>query len=100
MPLPHRCDESCVCPEDGLQLIYAPGSDEHACQDVACIFGHGYESVLTALLEERLQALVEGFEPPESEMWMGRMGLDVRGWRLRRHRWRYVDTVDVNSAYL
>lgn len=37
----HRCDDSCVCPLDGLPLIYAPGADQHACQLADCENAHG-----------------------------------------------------------
>jgi hypothetical protein len=35
------CDERCVCPVHSTPLLYAPASDEHACQDVNCRHGHG-----------------------------------------------------------
>lgn len=41
---PHKCDEGCVCPECGKPLIYAPSTNEHACPDVDCKYGHGLES--------------------------------------------------------
>jgi hypothetical protein len=37
----HRCDEFCVCPVDGAQLLYAPDSGEHACQRADCAHAHG-----------------------------------------------------------
>lgn len=45
---PHRCDpDRCVCPRHGTPMIYAPRSDEHACQDVSCPFGHGIRAAAT-----------------------------------------------------
>lgn len=41
MPNPHQCDERCACPEHGTPLIYSPATDDHACQDVECRYGHG-----------------------------------------------------------
>ena len=41
----HHCDERCVCPVHGTQLIYSLSGDEHACQDVNCKYGHGFEAV-------------------------------------------------------
>ena len=38
---PHLCDDTCVCPDDGLPLLYCPGTDEHACVNVECANGHG-----------------------------------------------------------
>lgn len=38
---PHTCDEGCVCPDHETPLIYSPAWDEHACQDVTCVHGHG-----------------------------------------------------------
>ena len=37
----HECDERCVCPVHGTPLLFAPGKDDHACQDIACVHGHG-----------------------------------------------------------
>ena len=37
----HRCDDECVCPIDGKQLIYWPAGDQHACQDPDCVNAHG-----------------------------------------------------------
>lgn len=37
----HRCDEGCTCPVHGTPLIYWPAGDDHACQDVNCVYGHG-----------------------------------------------------------
>jgi hypothetical protein len=39
--MPHRCDETCVCPIHGTPLIYAPLIDDHACQDARCVLGRG-----------------------------------------------------------
>jgi len=41
---PHACDETCVCPIHETPLIYAPSVDDHACQDVTCVHGHGMKS--------------------------------------------------------
>ncbi|UKZ02844.1 hypothetical protein BOQ63_001540 (plasmid) [Streptomyces viridifaciens] len=38
---PHRCDESCVCPDHGTPLIYSRYTADHACRDVDCRYGHG-----------------------------------------------------------
>jgi hypothetical protein len=37
----HECDDRCVCPVHGTPLLYAPSKDDHACQDVDCVHGHG-----------------------------------------------------------
>lgn len=37
----HRCGDRCICPIHETPLIYAPGKDDHACQDVDCVHGHG-----------------------------------------------------------
>lgn len=41
---PHRCDDRCICPEHGKQLLYWPAGNEHACPDPECRFAHGYET--------------------------------------------------------
>ena len=41
MNAPHICDDGCVCPVHGTALIYWPTGDDHACQDIACKYGHG-----------------------------------------------------------
>jgi hypothetical protein len=38
---PHQCNEACVCPVHGTDLIYSDATDDHACQDVSCEYGHG-----------------------------------------------------------
>jgi hypothetical protein len=38
---PHKCDESCRCPEDGLPLLWNRATDTHACQDPQCRYAHG-----------------------------------------------------------
>lgn len=42
----HRCDDRCVCPADGLPLLYAPRADQHACQLPDCEHAHGLTSEL------------------------------------------------------
>ena len=37
----HRCDDRCVCPIDGLPLLYARSIDQHACQLPDCVNAHG-----------------------------------------------------------
>lgn len=37
----HVCDDRCVCPVHQTPLFYAPSVDDHACQDVTCVHGHG-----------------------------------------------------------
>ncbi|NUS01899.1 MAG: hypothetical protein HOV97_04970 [Nonomuraea sp.] len=37
----HRCDDRCVCPVDGLPLLYARRVDQHACQLPDCENAHG-----------------------------------------------------------
>lgn len=46
---PHACDETCVCPIHETPLIYAPSIDDHACQDIECVFGHGTKPRITGL---------------------------------------------------
>jgi hypothetical protein len=41
----HSCDDGCVCRIHGTSLIYSPAMDDHACQDVACEYGHGGAAV-------------------------------------------------------
>ena len=36
----HRCDDDCVCPADGLQMLYSPTLGLHACQDPDCEHAH------------------------------------------------------------
>jgi hypothetical protein len=43
---PHRCDERCTCPVHGTDLIYWPAGDDHACQDVTCVHGHGMRAAI------------------------------------------------------
>jgi hypothetical protein len=57
MPLKHKCDERCICPIHRTPLIYAPGPNEHACQDIDCTYGHGLETVL---MRQLLQARIGG----------------------------------------
>ncbi len=40
----HLCDDSCVCPLHETQLYYAPSINDHACQDITCVFAHGMRS--------------------------------------------------------
>jgi hypothetical protein len=40
----HRCDEGCVCPADGLPMVYAPAHGLHACQDPDCDYAHPKET--------------------------------------------------------
>lgn len=49
----HFCDEQCVCPIHGTPLFYSPRGDEHACQGVACVHGHG--------------GLIPGYDPAWNE---------------------------------
>ena len=51
---PHRCDETCVCPECGEALLFAPASGEHACVDPECVNAHG----LPHPLELRIKHMV------------------------------------------
>jgi hypothetical protein len=37
----HVCDDRCLCPVHGTPLLYAPSTDDHACQDVDCVHGRG-----------------------------------------------------------
>jgi hypothetical protein len=41
MALQHLCSDLCVCPVHGTPLFYAPASDDHACRDNDCKYGHG-----------------------------------------------------------
>jgi hypothetical protein len=41
----HQCTEACRCPVHGTPLFYWPAGDDHACQDVDCRYGHGFEGV-------------------------------------------------------
>lgn len=41
MTAQHDCTEKCQCPIHHTPLIYAPGTDDHACQDASCPLGHG-----------------------------------------------------------
>ncbi len=43
---PHRCSASCRCPVHATPMIYSPAYDDHACQDVNCMYGHGVRAVL------------------------------------------------------
>lgn len=52
----HQCDDECVCPLDGKPLLYAPASNEHACQDPDCANAHG---VLPELTREDALELVD-----------------------------------------
>jgi len=40
-PFSHRCDDRCVCPADGLPLLYGRSADQHACQLPDCENAHG-----------------------------------------------------------
>lgn len=51
----HQCDDECVCPLDGKPLLYAPASNEHACQDPDCANAHGVVPELTA--EDAVEAM-------------------------------------------
>ena len=37
----HLCNKTCTCPVHETALLYQAHGDEHACQDVRCVFGHG-----------------------------------------------------------
>lgn len=90
MPGFHKCDERCVCPEDGLPLFYAPAIDDHACQDVECRYGHGLNEVL---LQEWVAQILEPRVPDEIDLAWGR-----RGWG--GNLGREIETVKVNPALL
>jgi hypothetical protein len=47
---PHRCDDDCTCPVHGTPLLYAPASNEHACQDPDCEHAHGFDQLKTRIL--------------------------------------------------
>jgi hypothetical protein len=58
MKTDHRCDERCVCPVHGTELMYAPAWNEHACTDTDCVFAHGleenfYDWMLDAMAKQR-----------------------------------------------
>lgn len=46
---PHVCDDLCVCPIHDTPLLYAPASNEHACQDPDCEHAHGIDPLWTLL---------------------------------------------------
>lgn len=46
----HTCSEKCVCPRHSTPMIYWPRGDEHACQDVDCLYGHGIRAAIGAVL--------------------------------------------------
>lgn len=39
----HRCDDDCTCPVHGNPLLYAPASNQHACQAPDCEYAQGFE---------------------------------------------------------
>lgn len=41
----HRCDEHCTCPIHGTPWLYAPASNEHACQNPDCEYAAGVELI-------------------------------------------------------
>jgi hypothetical protein len=52
----HVCDERCVCPIHGTDLIYWPAGDDHACQDQDCVFGRGnYAQMLTSWIDRAVR---------------------------------------------
>ncbi|MFF2612361.1 hypothetical protein [Kitasatospora sp. NPDC058046] len=53
---PHRCDDTCVCPEHGTTLLHAPAAGDHACQDPDCQHGQGGFDPGAALLAKTLQS--------------------------------------------
>lgn len=57
----HRCDEYCVCPVHRTPMIYWPQGDEHACQDVTCEYGHGFERAQAGIEYRRAERLVKEY---------------------------------------
>lgn len=66
----HRCDDECVCPLDGKPLLYAPASDQHACQDPDCTNAQGIPDVVQQYLERRFLSFMDsaGIEEPGPRM--------------------------------
>lgn len=42
----HICDEFCVCPIHETPLFLNPNSGAHSCEDMDCVYAHGYESAV------------------------------------------------------
>lgn len=43
--MPHRCDETCVCPTHHTVMWYSPAADDHACQAADCIYAGGVRAL-------------------------------------------------------
>jgi hypothetical protein len=74
----HVCDETCVCPFHQTSLIYAPSTEDHACQDIECLFGYGMKPKLIGLAAMVAAMSDEDFEqvpeyaiphPHDPEVW-------------------------------
>lgn len=39
----HKCGDKCICPYHMLMMYYAPDRNEHACQNIDCVYARGYE---------------------------------------------------------
>lgn len=42
----HKCNEKCICPIHKTPMYYNVKFNEHACQDINCVYVHGYERKL------------------------------------------------------
>lgn len=49
----HECDDRCACPRHGTPLFYSHRTDEHACLDADCPYGHGIRAAIGAVLPPR-----------------------------------------------
>jgi hypothetical protein len=65
----HQCDEQCVCPVHRTQMLYAPATDDHACQDIECKYAHGFHAVR---VQEVWDLLDDYYE-------LGQLGFNVMG---------------------
>lgn len=82
----HVCNDGCMCPVHRTPLIYSPASDDHACQDIACEYGHG-GAPIGAIAEPdwaKIRAYgrgeVSGAELTEKEMDLASDALDALDW--------------------
>jgi hypothetical protein len=57
VPEPHVCDESCVCPVHGTELLYWPAGCQHACRDSDCVHAHGLAEELPVAVRATAAAL-------------------------------------------
>ena len=49
--MPHACDDGCMCPRCGTEMMYWPFGDDHACQDYTCPYAHGIRAMVGATLD-------------------------------------------------